>query len=155
MKIIITESQYKKLSEEKRVEFPGIDYFNNDWNLVEKYLNKLTFNNKRYSDIDDLKKEYFISEIKKQIPKVEDLNIRDYDNYYGLIEALGYLYPYKRTSPNEFHEFDRLFHDFALISIYDDTNPEDPQFQDNYEVPYKDLDINTLEILYDFVKSRK
>lgn len=154
MKYIISESQYNRLLKEDTIEFPGIKFFGGDWNVVETMLNDFEFEGKTYSDIDDLKKEYFISEIKKQIPKVEDLNIRDYDNYYGIVDVLGYFYPYKRTTPTEFHEFDRLFHDTALVSIYDDTIKEDPQFKDNYEVNYYDLDTNRLEEFYDFLKRK-
>jgi hypothetical protein len=40
MKIIITESQYKKLMEEelKVLHIPSLKYFNNDWNSLQEYL---------------------------------------------------------------------------------------------------------------------
>jgi hypothetical protein len=41
MKIIITESQYKKLMEEEEQEvlhIPSLKYFNNDWDLLQKFL---------------------------------------------------------------------------------------------------------------------
>ncbi len=41
MKIIITESQYKKIMEEEEQEvlhIPSLKYFNNDWDLLQKFL---------------------------------------------------------------------------------------------------------------------
>jgi hypothetical protein len=40
MKIIITESQYKKLMEEELsvLHIPSLKYFNNDWNSLQEYL---------------------------------------------------------------------------------------------------------------------
>ena len=41
MKIIITESQYKKLMENEEQEIlhiPSLKYFNNDWNSLQEYL---------------------------------------------------------------------------------------------------------------------
>jgi len=40
MKIIITESQYKKIMEEelKVLHIPSLKYFNNDWNSLQEYL---------------------------------------------------------------------------------------------------------------------
>jgi hypothetical protein len=41
MKIIITESQYKKIMEEEEQEvlhIPSLKYFNNDWNSLQEYL---------------------------------------------------------------------------------------------------------------------
>jgi len=41
MKIIITESQYKKLMEEEEQEvlnIPSLKYFDNDWDLLQKFL---------------------------------------------------------------------------------------------------------------------
>jgi hypothetical protein len=40
MKIIITESQYKKIMEEEQevLNIPSLKYFNNDWNSLQEYL---------------------------------------------------------------------------------------------------------------------
>ena len=40
MKIIITESQYKKIMEEEQevLHIPSLKYFNNDWNSLQEYL---------------------------------------------------------------------------------------------------------------------
>ena len=40
MKIIITESQYKKLMEEEQevLNIPSLKYFDNDWNQLQKFL---------------------------------------------------------------------------------------------------------------------
>jgi hypothetical protein len=41
MKIIITESQYKKIMEEEEQEvlnIPSLKYFDNDWDLLQKFL---------------------------------------------------------------------------------------------------------------------
>ena len=41
MKIIITESQYKRLIEQEKPEvlhIPSLKYFNNDWNFLQEYL---------------------------------------------------------------------------------------------------------------------
>jgi hypothetical protein len=40
MKIIITESQYKKIMEEELsvLHIPSLKYFNNDWNSLQEYL---------------------------------------------------------------------------------------------------------------------
>jgi small nuclear ribonucleoprotein (snRNP)-like protein len=41
MKIIITESQYRRLIEQEEPEvlhIPSLKYFNNDWNFLQKYL---------------------------------------------------------------------------------------------------------------------
>ena len=41
MKIIITESQYKRLIEQEKPEvlhIPSLRYFNNDWNFLQEYL---------------------------------------------------------------------------------------------------------------------
>ena len=40
MKIIITESQYKKLMEEEEeiLYIPSLKYFNDDWDLLQKFL---------------------------------------------------------------------------------------------------------------------
>jgi hypothetical protein len=44
MKIIITESQYKKLfkeeKEQKILKIPSMKFFNNDWFLLQKFLEK-------------------------------------------------------------------------------------------------------------------
>ncbi len=44
MKIIITESQYKKLfkeeKEQKSLKIPSMKFFNNDWFLLQKFLEK-------------------------------------------------------------------------------------------------------------------
>ena len=40
MKIAISESQYKRLFEQEEyvLQIPSLEYFNNDWNLLQKYL---------------------------------------------------------------------------------------------------------------------
>jgi hypothetical protein len=41
MKIIITESQYKRLIEQEEPEvlhIPSLKYFNNDWNFLQEFL---------------------------------------------------------------------------------------------------------------------
>ena len=40
MKIAISESQYKRLFEQEEyvLQIPSLEYFNNDWDLLEKYL---------------------------------------------------------------------------------------------------------------------
>ena len=40
MKITISESQYKRLFEQEEyvLQIPSLEYFNNDWDLLEKYL---------------------------------------------------------------------------------------------------------------------
>ena len=41
MKYIITENQLERLSQEEKVlELPSLLFFNNDWNLLQKYLEK-------------------------------------------------------------------------------------------------------------------
>ena len=40
MKIAISESQYKRLFEQEEyvLQIPSLEYFNNDWDLLQKYL---------------------------------------------------------------------------------------------------------------------
>ena len=40
MKIAISESQYKRLFEQEEyvLQIPSLEYFNNDWYLLQKYL---------------------------------------------------------------------------------------------------------------------
>lgn len=40
MKVVITESQHKRLFEEEQkiLHFPSLEYFNGDWNILQKYL---------------------------------------------------------------------------------------------------------------------
>ena len=41
MKYIITENQLERLSQEEKIlELPSLLFFNNDWNLLQKYLEK-------------------------------------------------------------------------------------------------------------------
>ena len=40
MKIIITENQFKKLKEPKVLHIPSFEIFDNDWNKLQKYLDR-------------------------------------------------------------------------------------------------------------------
>jgi hypothetical protein len=82
MKYIISESQYKRvINEDKgRIEFPGIEYFNDDWGLVEKILNRFTFKGEQYSNIEDLMKAYYIDFIVNWVDPQIDIESDDNDH---------------------------------------------------------------------------
>jgi hypothetical protein len=96
MKIIITEKQFRLLKESEKVEFPGIEFFNNDWDMVNKMLDKFKYKGQEISNINDLKKQYYNIEI--------DIEKADYGDKYNVeysleinntpINISGQLVPY-------------------------------------------------------------
>jgi hypothetical protein len=101
MKIIITESQYKRLIEQEKPEvlhIPSLRYFNNDWNFLQEYLE--SEGNPPYT-ID--------SDLNLRDTKIKSLgnlqSVGGYLNLFGTkIESLGNLrsvggYLYLRRTP--------------------------------------------------------
>ena len=89
MKIIITESQYRRLIEQEEPEvlhIPSLKYFNNDWNFLQEYLE--SEGNPPYTIDGDLKLSG--SDIKNLG------NLQSVDGYLDLyesnIESLGNLH---------------------------------------------------------------
>jgi hypothetical protein len=134
MKYIIRESQYSRIINEERIEFPGIEYFNDDWGLVEKSLNRFTYKGKQYSKTDDLIKDYYINKIREIVLKYGD----EYgdDTLLDLAAMNLGLYLIKRIG-EEYHQIHVLGLHSAWVFVedvednelnaywleYDDINP--------------------------------
>lgn len=134
MKIIIRESQYNLiLNEDKgRIEFPGIEFFNGDWNIVAKHLNKFTFNGKIYNNLIDIK-EYIIDLIKKKVAASDGwIDMID----FNLLIASDYYNSYLSS----------LSKNFVTVVLYPDDWDEDEVYS---EIPYNDLRFDDIkDILY-------
>ena len=85
MKYIITESQYKLLTEEKILKL-NFDVFNNDWNLLQRFLDKK--GNPPYKIIGDLDlRNYDIKTLGSLVGVEGNLNL----GYHKTIKSLGNL----------------------------------------------------------------
>lgn len=147
MKYIIRESQYKRLIEqEERFEFPGIEYFNGDWDVISHALNNMTLYGEVYSDINEFKKAYYIKGIQEFVTQDNNLNNAPEGNDYGInLNDLtnGYQINYE-GAPNAVITI--FYLDEVFVEIYDDSEDQYP-FKEDY-VEYEDLDIKTIEEIY-------
>jgi hypothetical protein len=84
MKYIISESQYNRVINEGRTEFPGIDDFNGNWGTVKKLLDKFTFQGRVITNLIE-SSEYLIDMIMAYMREREDVDIdlRDYNLWYN------------------------------------------------------------------------
>ena len=89
MKIVISESQYNRIlreeEEQKVLRIPSLKFFNNDWNLLQKFLNRR--GNPPYSIGGDL---YLGGTSIKSLGNLQSVG-GDLDIYDTPIESLGNL----------------------------------------------------------------
>jgi hypothetical protein len=150
MKYIISEGQYNRIINEGVIEFPGIEYFNNDWSIVARHLNKFTFNGEQYSNINDFKKVYYIQGIQDFVMKDNRLNDVPEGNDYGinLYELTNVVEPIRyQDNPNTL--ITMFYMDKVYVEEFDDSEDQYP-FKEEY-VKYEDLDIDTIEAIYELL----
>lgn len=129
MKYLITETQYKKLITENRIEFPGIEYFAGNWQLVNKMLDKFTFDGKVIDNLSEYK-EYLIDKIDEYAKENVDIDVRDYYIWYN-------------------NEHVRFVNDEGLVTTarYEEDNDQDEYFAYYiHELPY-----DILKEIYDII----
>lgn len=118
MKYIITEQQYKTLFENHRVEFPGINFFGGDWDMVEGMINNFTFNGEVITNLTDYK-EYLIDTISKYVDEQYDIDMDRYNLYYDNERILTLSDRFVTTRFTDY-EFDEDGEDFYKSYYYDE-----------------------------------
>lgn len=128
MKYLITETQYKKLITENRIEFPGIEYFAGNWQLVNKMLDKFTFDGKVIDNLSEYK-EYLIDKIDEYAKENVEIDLYDYYIIYR-DERVHYLN-----------------HDGIITTVKYDEDDQDEYFAYYiHELPY-----DILKEIYDII----
>lgn len=133
MKFLITEKQYKILTEDNRTEFPGIKFFGGNWDIVEELLGEFLIDGKPVKKLTDIK-EYLIDRITKYCDKYcdkyEDILLYDDDLYYKNEKIIA------------------VSSEFVTTEYFNDED-DDTTFFNSYD--YDELPIEVLQKIYNYL----